>query len=217
MDIAVTRLARSVSSLPRTRRAGRLRRSPGRSRVVVIVGTVPNRTERGQRADSSTESRSGRGGRWALLAVAVVAVAALSLGGWLLIRPTPDGEESAVDYSDAQQADAKVKICAAHSLVSNAVNINTKMAPPGGDGDVTGALAVAANARMSLFFGGQYLLAKLDPATPTELANEVRTFANNLLDIGAAATAGVPNADPVQSGRLTDTDAINNKIVDLCK
>jgi hypothetical protein len=152
-----------------------------------------------------------------LVAVTVVAVAALGLGGWLLLRPSNDATPSASDFTDSQRADAKAKICAAHGVVSNGVSLNTKMTPPGGDGDVTGALAVAANARMSLFFGGEYLLAKLDPATPPDLADQVRTFANNLMDIGAAATAGVPNADPVQSARLKDTDALNNKIVDLCK
>lgn len=151
------------------------------------------------------------------MAVTVVAIAALSLAGWLLLRPTHDATVSEPDYTDSQQADAKAKICAAHGVVSNGVSLNTKMTPPGGDGDVTGALAVAANARMSLFFGGQYLLAKLDPATPPELAEQVRTFANNLMDIGAAATAGVPNAEPTQSARLKDADAINNKIVELCK
>jgi hypothetical protein len=181
------------------------------------VGTVPNRSERGQRADSASESRQGRGGKWALVAVAVVAVAALSLAGWLLLRPAAGATRSASDFSDSQQADAKAKVCAAHVVVSNGVSINTKMAPPGGDGDVTGALAVAANARMSLFFGGEYLLAKLDPATPSDLAEQVRTFANNLMDIGAAATAGVPNGDAEQSARLKDTDALNNKIVDMCK
>jgi hypothetical protein len=152
-----------------------------------------------------------------LVAIAVVAVAALGLGGWLLLRPASDAKQSASDFSDSQQADARAKVCAAHAIVSDGVSLNTKMAPPGGDGDVTGALAVAANARMSLFFGGEYLLARLDPATPIELADEVRTFANNLMDIGAAATAGVPNAEPAQAERLKDTDALNNKIVASCK
>jgi hypothetical protein len=152
-----------------------------------------------------------------VLAVAVIAVAALGLGGWLLLRPADGTTRAASDFSDSQQADAKAKVCAAHGIVSDGVSLNTKMAPPGGDGDVTGALAVAANARMSLFFGGEYLLAKLDPATPTELADDAKTFANNLMDIGAAATAGVPNSEPTQAARLKDTDALNNKIVALCK
>jgi hypothetical protein len=146
-----------------------------------------------------------------LVSVAVIAIAALGLGGWLLLRP------STPHYTDAQRADAKTKVCAAHKLVSNGVSMNTKMLPPGGEGDVTGALAVAANARMSLFFGGQYLLARLDPATSSDLADQVRMFANTLLDIGVAASAGVQNADPTQAARLKDTDAINNKIVELCK
>jgi hypothetical protein len=186
-------------------------------RGVVIVGLVPTSSERGHGPDSSIEGGSGRGTRWALVAVAVIAVAALSLGGWSLLKPAHDATSTSSEFTDAQRADAKTKICTAHGVVSNGVSLNTKMTPPGGDGDITGALAVAANARMSLFFGGQYLLARLDPATPPELADQVKTFANNLMDIGAAATAGVPNADPTQSTRLKDTDAINNKIIELCK
>jgi hypothetical protein len=34
------------------------------------------------------------------------------------------------------------------------------------------------NARISLYDGGQYLLARLDPATPPELADAVKKFAN---------------------------------------
>jgi hypothetical protein len=158
-----------------------------------------------------------------LVAVAVIAIAALSLAGWLLLRPMLGVSQSAYgdslsasDYSDSQQADAKAKVCAAHGIVSNGVSLNIKMAAPVGDGDVTGQMAAAANARISLFFVGEYLLAKLDPATPSELAGDVRTFANNLMDIGAATTAGVSNADPTQAKRLTDTDELNNKIVKLC-
>jgi hypothetical protein len=131
------------------------------------------------------------------------------------LRPT--GPRPASDYSADEQAAAKTKICEAHRMVSGGVRSNTQLAPPGGDGDAIGALAVAANARISLFFGGQYLLAKLDPATPTELADQAKAFAGNLIDIGQAATAGIPNSDPKQAKRLKDTDEMNNKMVELCK
>ena len=101
--------------------------------------------------------------------------------------------------------------------VRTGVATNTNIAPPGGSGDISGALAVAANARVALFDGGQYLLARLDPATPTDLAGEVSRFANQLMDIGAAATAGVPNSDPVQAGRLQDAEAASTAISGRCR
>jgi hypothetical protein len=82
---------------------------------------------------------------------------------------------------------------------------------------VTGSLAVAANARVALYDGGQYLLSKLDSATPEELADAVRNFANDLMDIGAAATAGAQNSEPEQAARLKQADASNATITQLCK
>ena len=97
------------------------------------------------------------------------------------------------------------------------VSLNTNLQPPGGPEDVTGTLAVVANARISLYDGGQYLLARLDPATPPELADAVKKFANLLMDIGAAATSGAQNSEPEQAARLKDADATNATITELCK
>jgi hypothetical protein len=143
----------------------------------------------------------------------IIAVAALALAGWLLYRQ----DFSKPSYSDTQRADAKVKVCAAMGVVRKGVSLNTNLQPPGGPTDVTGSIAVAANARVALYDGGQYLLAKLDPATPADLADAVRKFANNLMDIGAAATAGAQNSEPEQAARLKDADASNATITELCK
>lgn len=143
----------------------------------------------------------------------IIAVVALGVAGWLLYKQ----DFSKPSYSDAQRADAKVKVCAAMNIVRKGVSLNTNLQPPGGPSDVAGALAVAANARVALYDGGQYLLAKLDPATPEDLADAVRKFANNLTDIGAAATAGAQNSEPEQAARLKDADASNVTISELCK
>ena len=143
----------------------------------------------------------------------IIAVAALALAGWTLY----DTKRSKADYDPAQIADAKVKVCTAADVVRRGISLNTNLAPAGGPQDVTGAQAVAANARVSLYDGGQYLLARLDPATPAQLADKVREFANTLMDIGANATAGVPNGEPAQAKRLADADAANNTITELCK
>lgn len=143
----------------------------------------------------------------------VIAVAALALAGWALYKTS----ESESDYDSAQVADAKAKICSAADIVRKGITLNTNMQPEGGAQDVTGAQAVAANARISLYDGGQYLLDRLDPATPVVLSEKVRQFADNLMDIGANATAGVPNDDPAQAKRLADADAENKSITELCK
>ncbi len=119
---------------------------------------------------------------------------------WASPRSRCFGRPARPDYTDAQRSDAKAATCAAFDTVRTGVATNTNVTAPGGPDDIAGALAVAANARVALYDGGQYLLARLDPATPADLAAEIRTFGNQLMDIGAAATAGVPNTDPAQAG-----------------
>jgi hypothetical protein len=144
-----------------------------------------------------------------------LAVALLSLGVsiFALVR-TFDIEP---EYTAAEQSEARTAICSAFETVRTGIATNTNVAPPGGSGDISGALAVAANARIALLDGGQYLLARLEPATPTDLAGEVRRFANQLMDIGAAATAGVPNTDEVQAGRLQDAEAASTAVRGRCQ
>jgi hypothetical protein len=133
-----------------------------------------------------------------------------------LLKPGALSSSSAPTYSDAQRAEAKAHVCAAFNTVRQGVARNTNIAPPGGEGDITGILAIAANARVSLYNGGQYLLDRLEPATAPELADPVRAFANGLMDIGAAATAGAQQGDPEQAKRLADADAGSKNIGQLC-
>lgn len=128
-----------------------------------------------------------------------------------------ENRSSEPSYTDAQRDDAKVKICGAMDVVRRGVSLNTNLQPEGGPNDVTGSLAVAANARVALFGGGEYLLARLDPATPTDLSDAVRKFANTLMDIGAEATSGVTNSEPAQAARLKEADSANGTITSLCK
>jgi hypothetical protein len=144
---------------------------------------------------------------------AIIAVTALGLAGWALLR---SGSAADQHYSDSQRADAKTRVCDAFQLVRRGVKLNTSIPVPGGPEDVVGTLAVGANARLSAYAGGLYLLDRLDPATPKELADEVRGFADLLTDIGASATAGASDADPDQAARLKSADAANTKLGELC-
>ena len=163
------------------------------------------------------DSERSRGGRALLVVTLVVAVVALALSGWSLFRLTQEGTPDSPNYSGAQRTDAKQRACAATDLVRKGVSLNTNLQAPGGPEDITGTLAVAANARISLYDGGQYLLARTDPATPPELADAVEKFANLLMDIGASATSGVQNSEPDQAARLKEADTLNRTITDLCK
>jgi hypothetical protein len=166
--------------------------------------------------DASTSSAPARRmGPLPVIAL-VVALAALGVAGWAAFKPRAT-TDTVAGYTDAQRADAKAKLCAAADQVRKGVSMNTNLEPPGGEADVTGALAVAANARISLSGGGQYLLAKIDPAAPQPLSDDARAFANTLLDIGAASIAGALNTDPDQAARLKDADGLNTKIVEGCK
>ena len=143
---------------------------------------------------------------------AALAVALLSLGvsAAALVRSLDGG----ADYTDEQRAEATARICTAFATVRTGVATNTNVTSPD---DVSGALAAAANARLALSDGGQYLLARLDPAAPADLAAEVTRFADALMDIGAAATAGVPNTDPAQAKRLEAAEAASAAVSNRCR
>jgi hypothetical protein len=49
------------------------------------------------------------------------------------------------------------------------------------------------------------------------LGDADRGVANNLIDIGANAIAGIPNTDPAQGARLREADGQNGAIEGLCK
>lgn len=152
----------------------------------------------------------------------LVAIATLGASAWMWRNPTqPDtaapAEAATPTFSDAEKNDAKTKLCAAFELVRAGVANSSALQAPGGDADVSGALAVAANARLALYGGGQYLLARIEPAAPPDVADAARKFGNTLMDIGAAAMAQVPKSDPGQDARLKDADAQNAAVEELCK
>ena len=109
------------------------------------------------------------------LGIALLAIG-VAIGAWF--RPLPKNEQPpAPTYSSQQVADAKAKVCAAYKRVNHAVLANTGR---GGDNDPATLLGVAANARMALFDGGEYLLRILahEPATAPDLATATRALAD---------------------------------------
>ena len=146
--------------------------------------------------------------RWAAPVALVVAVVALALAIWALFS------ESSNTPATALPGDPKTRVCTAFETVSKAVPLQTNndLGP-----EPVAQAAVAANARLALFGGGQYLLNSLDSATPEELADAVRLFATNLRDIGMNALAGAENSDPDQVIRMAEGDTTRHLIADLCK
>ena len=146
--------------------------------------------------------------RWAAPVALVVAVVALALATWGLLS------ESSNPPATALAGDPKTRVCTAFETVSKAVPLQTNNDL--GPGPVA-QTAVAANARLALFGGGQYLLNSLDSATPEKLADAVRLFATNLQDIGMKLLVGTPNTDPALSEQLKAAQATSAHITDLCK
>ena len=175
-----------------------------------FAGADPIAVSIARMAENSGSSR----GFIVSVAALVVALVAAGLAVWALMsKPSSEGQVFTGTASD----DPKGSICESFNVIRNGVQINTNLQPPGGPEDVTGSMAVAANARLALYDGGQYLLARLQPNTPADLADAVRKFANNLMDIGARSTSGIPNSDPGQAARLKEADEANAKITELCK
>jgi len=147
----------------------------------------------------------------------IVSVAAigLAIAGWL--RPLPAdrvGGPPPPAYTEQQVADAKTQVCAAYNEVHQAVLTNTGRNM--GD-DPTAHLAVAANARIALFDGGQFLSAKLieEPATPPELANSIRALIRAYEQLAIDYLANVPDAELKPSeDNLTKT---GTTVYDMCK
>jgi len=147
--------------------------------------------------------------RWVAPVAVLIAVVAVGIAVWALMSA------SSKTYGAAKLAgDPKTRVCTAFNTVSTAVSGQTHLdlGP-----DPVALTAVAGNARLALVGGGQYLLDQLDSATPTQLADPVRSFANTLQDIGIYAMAGQPTTDPAQSQRQTQLEITRKQIVDLCK
>lgn len=154
--------------------------------------------------------------RWVAPAALVIALVAVAVATWALVRSAGEPAiTSGVSAVNAQQSDgAKGRVCGAFDMVRKAVSIQTN-ADVGSD--PVAREAVAANARLATLGGGDYLLSRLDPATPPELADAVRALANNFQDIGMKQLVGVPNADPAVAALLGEAQAVSDRIAVMCR
>ena len=155
-------------------------------------------------------------GRTLSVVALLIAFVALGLGGWLTRYPETFRPSADKTFSEQQRAEAKTEACTAYNLVSSGVFENTNRQSPGPPEDVVAGMAVVANAKVALVEGGQYLHAKVVPATPPELADALQRFGDALMQIGAGANAGVLDTDPGQAELFKNADTVNNEIKAIC-
>lgn len=148
--------------------------------------------------------------RWATPVLALIAIAALAVAVWALL----DSADNPPSPTTQQITDAKGRACTAYTTVRTEVARQTHVEPAS---DPVASQAVAANARLAMAFGADYLLGHLDPAVPPQLAELIRSLAVDLQDLTINALAGVGDADPGQVARMHDVEAKSTKIVELCK
>lgn len=148
---------------------------------------------------------------WIAPAALAVAVIALAVSAWGLLRsPSGDADEPTSPTS----GDPKTQVCDAFTMVRNAVSLQTN-ADLGNDR--VAQQAVAANARLATLGGGEFLLARLNGSVPADLADAVRSFADDLTYIGMGQLAGAPANDPGQANRQKTAQATAVKIDTLCR
>ena len=139
-----------------------------------------------------------------------ISLIAAGLAAWALVKAPASHNASYVPGGDA---DPKGTVCNAFQKVVTAVSLqtHTDVGP-----EPVQKLAVAANARLALLGGGQYLLSRIPAGAPKDLAEAVREFASNLEEIGMNYLAGVPDSDQRQTNLQTESQAQNAKIVGMC-
>jgi hypothetical protein len=155
-------------------------------------------------------------GRTLSVVALLVAFVALGLGGWLTLYPNTFRAAPAETFTAEQRDQAKAEACQAYRTVSAGVFENTNRQSPGPPEDATAGMVVVANAKIALLEGGQYVRARISPATPTDLAAAMTRFGDSLMAIGAGANAGVLDDDPAQAELFKNADTVNNEIKALC-
>src|ERR1700744_936758 len=159
-------------------------------------------------------SRSSQRPTFLALALALVA-SGLAIVGWFRPSPSaPPPRSTGPTFTEQQISDAKARSCAAFDTVLKGVTLQTH-----GEASDNPAIrkAQAVNGQLSLVAGGGYLRDHLDPATPAQLAAEIRKTADILSDLGANALAGAQNADQPQASLLTEAKSSFAQVQELCK
>jgi hypothetical protein len=145
---------------------------------------------------------------WIAVLALLVGAVGVGLSVWALV--TSSAKQPAPSFA----GDSKTRVCAAFETTAKAVlsQTNAKLGP-----EPVQQAVVAANARLSLLGGGDYLLRQIDSATPGDLAAAVTAFANDIQALGINYLAGAVSTDPAQAELTKRADAAMTAITDLCR
>ncbi|WP_163765218.1 hypothetical protein [Mycolicibacterium parafortuitum] len=141
----------------------------------------------------------------------LVALIAVGLAVWALLSIP---EQQSVSATGAPlTGNAKERVCTAAHVVSMGVQLqtNANMGP-----EPAAVEAVAANARLAMLGGGEYLLGQISEDTPQELSDAARKFGTTLQLIGVNALAGATNDDELQAGRMREAEAAQKDLARIC-
>ena len=141
----------------------------------------------------------------------LVSLVAVGLAVWALLS-VPD-QPSVTTTGAPLSGDAKDRVCTAAHTVAMGVQrqTNANLGP-----EPAAVEAVAANARLAMLGGGEYLLGQISLDTPQELADAARGFATTLQLIGTNALAGATTDDALQAGRMKEAEARRNDLSRIC-
>jgi len=181
---------------------------------------MPEPTDQGQRKHSASVSRTpvprpSRAPLVVAIVALVVALAGVGVGVWAILNKSEAAASDTPTPTADQTSTAKGDVCDVFKTVTTAVALQTHSAPDPNN-PVSGQ-AVAANARLSMMGGGYYLLANLDPATPSDLAGEIKGLAENLQSVAMNALAGANFEAPEQTSLLQNAQSASERIQNLCK
>ncbi len=155
-------------------------------------------------------SRAG----WIAPAALAISLLAAGAAAFAVFKPAPAPLSSGVTSDDPKAA-----VCKTFKTVSDAVYLQTNRSPGPDMGPLgpVAAEAIAANARLAMAGGANYLLDNLPANAPADLADEVRGFAGSLNTIAMNALAGISNDKPEQADLLRSAEDANKKLIEHCK
>lgn len=150
--------------------------------------------------------------QWVAAVALVVSLLAAALGGWAVLKPAPKAPGQFATNPTA--ADPKADACKVALLVAEGVALQSRgdLGP-----DPVALETVAANTRLAMAGGAEYLRDFTPANTPADLAEPIGKLANQLQDIAQHFFVGQTGNTPEQADRLKSASDTSDKLVELCR
>lgn len=157
---------------------------------------------------------TGSSPRWIAPVALLLSLLAVGASVWSLFKPAPTPEATPTVFTAAAVDNPKGAACDAAALVANGVMRQSQV----NLGPEPAALeTVAANTRLAMAGGADYLRTTVPSNTPAELAEPIATLAKQLQDAAQHFFVGQTSSDPQQAARLEAAGETTKKIAELCK